>query len=101
MISYIGFVFQGKNLVTQSMQLVSLVGETVLISRLPGEGTINIQIEDMVITLERHLPTQLVGLNIQGGSGRFFLPNEKGVIEPLTSHTSFVDSQVRKQTMRS
>ena len=91
------FVFrQGKSLVTTSMKVISLVGDAVLTLRVPDEEMISIDTTELTITLGRHSPDKLVGLNIQGGDGRFVLPLEKKALVSRIQGASFVDTQVDK-----
>ena len=60
--------------------------------KVADEEVTRIKTAELSMTLGRHTPTKLVGLSIEGGGGRFVLPD--GTLDSSTSHTTFVDSQV-------
>ena len=86
---------QGKYLVKKSMDLISLVGDAVIALRVPDEGMISIQTTGLTMTLGRHSPDKLVGLNIKEKDARFVLPAEKKALESSgILGARFVDTQV-------
>ena len=63
--------------------------------RVPDEEMISIETAGLTMTLGRHSPDKLVGLNITEKDARFVLPNEKSVLESSRiQEPSFVDTQV-------
>ena len=63
--------------------------------RVPDEGMISIETTGLTMTLGRHSPDKLVGLNIKEKEAAFVLPNEKSALEhSRIQGTSFVDTQV-------
>ena len=90
------FFSQGKSLVTNSMKVISLVGDAVLTLRIPDEEMISIDTTELTITLGRHSTEKLSGLIIQGGDGGFVLPADKKALVSRIQGASFVDTQVDK-----
>ena len=88
------FCSQGKNLVTDSMKIVSIIADAVLAIKVPDEEMTSIKTTELALTLGRHTPAKLARLTIEGGDGRFVLPVEKETLESSISGTSFVDTQV-------
>ena len=77
------------------MDLISLVGDAVIALRVPDEGMISIQTTGLTMTLGRHSPDKLVGLNIEEKDARFVLPAEKKALESSgILGARFVDTQV-------
>ena len=62
--------------------------------KVADEKVTRIKTTELSMTLGRHTPTKLVGLSIEGGDGRFVLPDEKGTLDSSIGNTAFVDSQV-------
>ncbi|KAJ7370174.1 hypothetical protein OS493_033799 [Desmophyllum pertusum] len=85
---------QGKSLVTTSMKIISLVGDAVLASRVPEEEMISIRTTELAMTLGRHSPAKLAGLEIEGGDGRFVLPADKKSLVSRITEATFVDTQM-------
>ena len=88
------FCSQGKNLVTDSMKIISIIADAVLTIKVPDEEMTSIKTTELAMTLGRHTPAKLAGLTIEGGDGRFIFPVEKETLESSISGTSFVDTQV-------
>jgi len=77
------------------MNIISLVGDAVLALRVPDEEMISIETTGLTMTLGRHSPDKLVGLNIIEKNARFVLPAEKKALESSgIQGASFVDTQV-------
>ena len=77
------------------MDIISLVGDAVLALRVPDEEMISIKTTRLTMTLGRHSPDKLVGLNIEEKDARFVLPAEKKALESSgILGASFVDTQV-------
>ena len=74
-----------------SLKIVSIIGDAVLALKLPDEEATRIKTTELSMTLARHTPAKLVGLQIEEGDGRFVLPN---ILNYSSSGTRFVDSQV-------
>ena len=89
------FFTLGKDLVKRSMNTISVVGDIMMALRVPDEEMISIETAGLTMTLGRHSPDKLVGLNITEKDARFVLPNEKSVLESSRiQEASFVDTQV-------
>ena len=89
------FFTQGKDLVKRSMNIISVVGDIMMALRVPDEEMISIETAGLTMTLGRHSPDKLVGLNITEKDARFVLPAEKSVLESSRiQEPSFVDTQV-------
>lgn len=66
----------------------------MLALKVADEKVTRIKTTELSMTLGRHTPTKLAGLSIEGGDGRFVLPDEKGTLDSSIGNTAFVDSQV-------
>ena len=89
------FVFQGEHLVKRTMNIIRLVGDAVLALRVPDEEMISIETTGLTMTLGRHSPDKLAGLNIIEKNARFVLPAEEKALESSgIQGESFVDTQV-------
>ena len=89
------FFTQGKDLVKRSMNIISAVGDVVMALRVPDEEIISIETAGLTMTLGRHSPDKLVGLNITEKDARFVLPVEKSALKSIRIQgASFVDTQV-------
>ena len=66
----------------------------MLAVKVADEEVTRIKTAELSMTLGRHTPAKLVGLSIEGGDGKFVLPDEKGTLDSSTGNTAFVDSQV-------
>ena len=89
------FFSQGKDLVKRSMNIISVVGDIMTALRVPDEEMISIETAGLTMTLGRHSPDKLVGLNIKEKGATFVLPAEKSVLESSRiQEASFVDTQV-------
>ena len=89
------FVFQGKRIVKRSKNVIRLVGDAVLALRVPDEEMISIETTGLTLTLGRHSPDKLKGLQIEERGARFVLPAEKKALESSgIQGASFVDTQV-------
>ena len=77
------------------MKVVSEVADAVLALSVPDENVISIKTRQLSMTLGRHNPIKLVGLEIKEGDGRFLLPSDSQSLLPEINATSFVDTQVR------
>ena len=63
--------------------------------RVPDEQMISIETTGLTMTLGRHRPDKLVGLNIKDKGARFVLPAEKSALKSTRIQgASFVDTQV-------
>ena len=60
--------------------------------KVADEEVTRIKTAELSMTLGRHTPTKPLGLSIEGGDGRFVLPD--GTLDSSASNTTFVDSQV-------
>ena len=77
------------------MNIISLVGDAVIALRVPNEEMISIETTGLTMTLGRHSPDKLVGLNIEGKDSKFILPAEKKAMESSGLRgAGFVDTQV-------
>ena len=77
------------------MDIISLVGDAMMALTVPDEEMISIETTGLTMTLGRHSPDKLVGLNIKEKDAGFVLPDEKSALEPnRIQGTSFVDTQV-------
>ena len=85
---------QGIDLVKKGALLASDVGDAVLSLTLPDEEVVTIQNRDMVMTLGRHSPSTVVGLEINTGTGKFVLPTDNEDLANMLTNTSFLDTQV-------
>ena len=90
------YILKDKRLVKTSMKVVSEVADSVLALSVSDENAISIKTRQLSMTLGRHSPVKLVGLEIKGGDGRFLLPDSQSLVPEITV-TSFVDTQVRTQ----
>ena len=91
-----GFFLQARYLIKRSMDIMRLVGDAVIALRVPDEEMISIETTFVTLTLGRHSPHKLVGLNIEAKDARFVLPPEKEALESSgIRRASFVDTQVR------
>ena len=79
------------------MQVLGKVSDAVLTLSVPNENAISINTRGLSMTLGRHSPDKLVGLEIKGGDGRFILPSHS---QSLLPRRGFVDTQVRTQFNR-
>ena len=77
-----------------SLGIINIIADAVLAMKVADEEVTRIKTAELSMTLGRHTPTKLVGLSIEGGDGRFVLPDEKGTLDSSTGNTAFVDSQV-------
>ena len=77
-----------------SIGIINIIADAVLAMKVADEEVTRIKTAELSMTLGRHTPTKLVGLSIEGGDGRFVVPDEKGTLDSSTSNTTFVDSQV-------
>ena len=77
-----------------SFRIINIIADAVLVMKVADERVTRIKTSELSMTLGRHTPTKLVGLSIEGGDGRFVLPDEKGTLDSSTGNTAFVDSQV-------
>ncbi|CAH3199143.1 unnamed protein product, partial [Porites evermanni] len=84
----------GKTLVMESFRIINIIADAVLAMKVADEKVTRIKTIELSMTLGRHTPTKLVGLSIEGGDGRFVLPDEKETFDSSTGNTAFVDSQV-------
>ena len=75
-----------------SFGIINIIADAVLAMKVADEEVTRIKTAELSMTLGRHNPTKLLGLCIEGGDGRFVLPD--GTLHSSTSHTTFVDSQV-------
>ena len=75
-----------------SIGIINIIADAVLAMKVADEEVTRIKTAELSMTLGRHTPTKLVGLSIEGGDGRFVLPD--GTLDSSTSNTAFVDSQV-------
>ena len=89
------YILKGKRLVKTSMKVVSEVADSVLAISVSDENAISIKTRQLSMTLGRHSPVKLVGLEIKGGDGRFLLPDSQSLVPEITA-TSFVDTQTCK-----
>ena len=78
----------------ESFRIINIIADAVLAMKVADERVTRIKTTELSMTLGRHTPTKLVGLSIEGGDGRFVLPDEKGTLDSSTGNTAFVDSQV-------
>ena len=77
------------------MNIIHLVGDAVLALRVPDEEMISIETTGLTMTLGRHSPDKLAGLNIIEKNARFVLPAEEKALESSgIQGESFVDTQV-------
>jgi len=84
------------------MNIISLLGDALMALRVPDEEMIWIETAGLTMTLGRHSPNKLVGLNIEKKGAKFILPVEKKALESSRiQETSFVDTQVRILTVSS
>ena len=79
---------------TNSMKIISIIAEAVLAVKVPDEEMTSIKTTELFMTLGRYSPSKLVGITIEGGDGRFVLPDEKATLESSISDARFVDFQV-------
>ena len=79
---------------TSSMKIISILAEAVLAIKVPDEEMTSIETTELSMTLGRYSPSKLVGITIEGGDGRFVLPDEKETLQSSISDARFVDSQV-------
>ena len=77
------------------MEVISLVGDAVLASRVPEEKAISIKTTELTMTLGRHSPDKLAGLKIEGGDGGFVLPADNETLKSRIRGTRVVDTQVK------
>ena len=75
-----------------SFGIINIIADAVLAMKVADEEVTRIKTAELSMTLGRHTPTKLVGLSIEGGDGRFVLPD--GTLGSSTGNTAFVDSQV-------
>ena len=75
-----------------SFGIINIIADAVLAMKVADEEVTRIKTAELSMTLGRHTPTKLVGLSIEGGDGRFVLPD--GTLDSSTGNTAFVDSQV-------
>ena len=75
-----------------SFRIINIIADAVLAMKVADEEVTRIKTAELSMTLGRHTPTKLVGLSIEGGDGRFVLPD--GILDSSTGNTAFVDSQV-------
>ena len=85
------FILHGERSVNTAVKVLGKVAGALLALRVPNENIISISTSQLNMTLGRHSPNKLAGLQIKGGSGSFILPPW-----PVTGRntTSFVDTQV-------
>jgi len=76
------------------MKIISLVGDAVIALTVPDEEMISIETTGLTMTLGRHSPDKLIGLNIEQKGARFVLPAEKKALVSRIPGASFVDTQV-------
>ena len=76
----------------ESFRIINIIADAVLAMKVVDEEVTRIKTAELSMTLGRHTPTKLVGLSIEGGDGRFVLPD--GTLDSSTGNTAFVDSQV-------
>ena len=76
----------------ESFRIINIIADAVLAMKVADEEVTRIKTAELSMTLGRHTPTKLVGLSIEGGDGRFVLPD--GTLDSSTGNTAFVDSQV-------
>ena len=76
----------------ESFRIINIIADAVLAMKVVDEEVTRIKTAELSMTLGRHTPTKLVGLSIEGGDGRFVLPD--GTLGSSTGNTAFVDSQV-------
>ena len=79
----------------ESFRIINIIADAVLAMKVADERVTRIKTTELSMTLGRHTPTKLVGLSIEGGDGRFVLPD--GTLGSSTGNTAFVDSQVSCQ----
>ena len=86
------FISKGERSANTALKELGKVADALLALRVPGENMISISTSQLNMTLGRHSPNKLDGLQIKGGSGSFILPPW-----PVTgrNRTSFVNTQVR------
>ena len=86
------FILQGERSANTALKVLGKIADALLALRVPGENMISISTSQLNMTLGRHSPNKLAGLQIKGGSGSFILPPW-----PVTgtNRPSFVDTQVR------
>lgn len=90
------FIFlQSVQLVTRCMELVNTVSDAVLELTLPGEENTSIRTNGMTVSLGRHIPATLAGLQIRIDEGKFVLPYGRDVLNSVITDTRFVDTQVK------
>ncbi|RMX54592.1 hypothetical protein pdam_00023671 [Pocillopora damicornis] len=82
---------QGERSVNTALKVLGKVADALLALRISDENMISISTGHLKMTLGRHSPNKLAGLQIKGGSGSFILPPW-----PVTGRntTSFVDTQM-------
>ena len=78
------------------MQLVNTVSDAVLELTLPDEEAVSIQTSGMALSLGRHTPAKLAGLQIESDNGKIVLPADIDALLSRVANTSFVDTQVIK-----
>ena len=76
------------------MKITSLVGDAAMALRVPDEEMISIETTGLTMTLGRHSPDKLIGLNIEEKGVGFVLPPEKKALVSRIPGASFVDTQV-------
>lgn len=79
------------------MEFLGKVADVVLALRVPDESMLSITTRQLQMTLGRHSPHKLAGLQVQGGNGSFILPPrlKSQFVATGIDATSFVDTQVR------
>ena len=77
------------------MKVLGEVSAAVLALRVPDESMTSITTRELSMTLRRHTPERLAGLEIKGGNGRFIFPPNRTELVPKNKGTRFVDIQVR------
>ena len=82
-------------MVKTSIKVVSEVADALLSLSVPDENAISIKTRGLSMTLGRHSPDKLVGLEIKGGDGRFILRSDSQSLVPEITANRFVDTQVR------
>ena len=82
-------------MVTHSMQLVSIVSDSVLELSLPDEEKISIRTNGTTFVLRRHTPSKLAGLQMEADGGGFVLPDETEVLLSQIANNTNLYTQVK------
>lgn len=82
-------------MVNTSIKVLGEVSAAVLALKVPDENMTSITTRELSMTLGRHTPERLAGLEIKGGNGRLIFPPNRTELVPKNNGTRFVDIQVR------